>query len=325
MDRLTVLMPNPLPPLVMEGIADQLPLIRLWETEDKDELLARVAPQIRAMATGGHSATDGAFMRRLPHLEIVANFGVGYDNVDAAWAGRHGITVTNTPGVLDEEVADTALGLVLAAVRQLPAAERHLRAGRWLKESFPLTPTLRGRTLGILGLGRIGKHIARRAEAFGVTVAYHNRHPQPDVPYLYFPTLVGLAQACDILVVVTPGGSDTRHLVGREVLQALGPTGVLINVSRGSVVDEEALIQALRDRTIMAAGLDVFADEPHVPQALIDMDHVVLLPHVGSASQHTRDAMGQLVVDNLLSWAAGKGPLTPVAETPWHGNSRKPE
>ena len=317
MDRLTVLMPHPMPSLVTQGIAEQLPLIRSWEAADQDELLSRVAPQVRAIATGGHSPTDAAFMRRFPKLEIVANFGVGYDNVDAAWAGRHGIIVTNTPGVLDEEVADTALGLILATVRQLPAAERHLRAGRWLEESFPLTPTLRGRTVGILGLGRIGKAIAKRAEAFGLAVVYHNRRPQPDVPYHYYPTLVGLAEACDILVVVTPGGADTRHLVGRDVFEALGPTGVLINVARGSVVDEEALVEALRNRTIMSAGLDVFADEPRVPQALIDMDHVVLLPHVGSASQHTRDAMGQLVVDNLLSWAAGKGPLTPVGETPW--------
>lgn len=324
MDRLTVLMPTAMPPVVVQGIGEQLPLVKLWETEHHEQLLARVGPDVRAIAAGGHSPIDGSFMTRFPHLEIVASFGVGYDNVDAAWAGRHGIVVTNTPGVLDEEVADTALGLMLATVRQLPAAERHLRAGRWLERSFPLTPTLRGRTVGILGLGRIGKAIAKRVAAFGLAVVYHNRRPQPDVPYLYYPSLVDLAEACDILVVVTPGGSDTRHLVGRDVLAALGPNGILINIARGSVVDEDALIQALRDRAILAAGLDVFADEPRVPQALIDMDHVVLLPHVGSASQHTRDAMGQLVVDNLLSWAAGKGPLTPVPETPWHGNSGQP-
>lgn len=315
-------MPTPMPALVIDGIAKALPLVRLWEAADPEARLAEVAAEVRAIATAGHMATDGPFMSRFPSLEIVANFGVGYDHVDAAWAGRQGITVTNTPGVLDEEVADTAMGLVLAAVRQFPAAERYLRAGRWLDQPFPLSPTLRGRTLGILGLGRIGKAIAKRAESFGLSVIYHNRRPQTDVPYLYYPTLIGLAQACDILVVVTPGGTDTRHLVGREVLHALGPTGVLVNVARGSVVDEEALIAALRERTILSAGLDVFLDEPRVPQALIDMDHVVLLPHVGSASQHTRDAMGQLVVDNLLSWAAGKGPLTPVAETPWPAHQR---
>ncbi len=317
MDRLNVLMPHPMTPIVITGIETALPLVKLWDAADPDQVLAHVAPDIRAIATGGHAAIDGAFMSRFPKLEIVANFGVGYDNVDAAWAGRHGIMVTNTPGVLDEEVADTAMALVLATVRQLPAAERHLRAGRWLKDNFPLTATLRGRTLGILGLGRIGKAIARRAEAFGLTVIYHNRRPQPDVPYLYYPTLKGLAEACDILVVVTPGGAGTRNLVDAEILEALGPTGVLINIARGTVVDEGALVAALRQGAIAAAGLDVFADEPRVPQALIDMDHVVLLPHVASASQHTRDAMGQLVVDNLLSWAAGNGPLTPVVETPW--------
>ncbi|HEX4764900.1 MAG TPA: 2-hydroxyacid dehydrogenase [Lichenihabitans sp.] len=309
-------------PIVIEGIEKALPLIKLWDAEDPDRALTRLAPDIRAIATGGHSAIDGPFMSRFPKLEIVANFGVGYDSVDAAWAGRHGIVVTNTPGVLDEEVADTAMALVLATVRQLPAAERHLRAGRWLEGNFPLTSTLRGRTLGILGLGRIGKAIASRAEAFGLSVVYHNRRPQPDVPYLYYPTLKGLAEASDILVVVTPGGAGTRNLVDAEVLEALGTTGALINIARGTVVDEEALVAALRQGTIAAAGLDVFADEPRVPQALIDMDHVVLLPHVGSASQHTRDAMGQLVVDNLLSWTAGKGPLTPVVETPWPARAK---
>ncbi|MBV9705209.1 MAG: 2-hydroxyacid dehydrogenase, partial [Methylobacteriaceae bacterium] len=177
--------------------------------------------------------------------------------------------------------------------------------------------SLRGRTIGILGLGRIGKAIARRAEAFGLKVVYHGRSVQEEEPYLYYPTLVGMARAVDILMINTPGGAATRHLVNAEIIEALGPNGVLINISRGSVVDEEALIAALRARKILAAGLDVFANEPRVPQALIDLDNVVLLPHVGSASQPTRDAMGQLVVDNLVSWAAGKGPVTPVPETPW--------
>ena len=317
LDPLTVLMPHPMPPLVVEGIEQQLRLVKLWEFDDPETELRTRAPDIRAIATGGHMATDGAFMTRFPQLEIVSNFGVGYDHVDAAWAGRHNIVVTNTPGVLDEEVADTALALVLNTIRQLPAAERHLRAGRWVQGNFPLSPTLRGRTLGILGLGRIGKAIAKRAEAFGLSIVYHNRRPQPDVPYLYYPTLVGLAEACSILVVVTPGGAETRSLVDRVVLQALGPDGILINVARGSVVDEAALIEALRSGAILGAGLDVFDDEPNVPAELVGMDHVVLLPHVGSASQHTRDAMGQLVVDNLVSWSKGSGPLTPVVETPW--------
>jgi lactate dehydrogenase-like 2-hydroxyacid dehydrogenase len=191
------------------------------------------------------------------------------------------------------------------------------RAGRWPSGNFPLSPSLRGRTLGIVGLGRIGKAIARRAEAFGLKIAYHGRHVQEEVPYLFYPTLVGMARSVDILLVMTPGGAATRHLVNAEVLEALGPNGVLINVSRGSVVDEAALIAALRGGKILAAGLDVFADEPHVPAELIALDNVVLLPHVGSASQHTRDLMANLVVDNLKAWAAGRAPLTPVPETPW--------
>lgn len=307
-------------PLVVEGLARETDLVKLWEAEDRDAALARIAPEVGALAVGGHVRVDGGYMTQFPRLQIVSNFGVGYDSIDAGWAGQHGIVVTNTPGVLDEEVADTAMGLVLATVRQLPAAERHLRAGKWLDGAFPLSHTLRGRTMGILGLGRIGKAVAKRAEAFGLTVHYHGRNAQPGVAYPYHPTLLSLAQACDILVVITPGGAETRNLVDAEVLKALGPTGILINVARGTVVDEEALIAALQSRTILGAGLDVFAEEPKVPQALLDLDHVVLLPHVGSASQHTRNAMGQLVVDNILQWQAGRPPLTPVAETPWAGH-----
>ena len=320
---MTVLMPRPLSPYAMTKLGAAFRIVKLWEAEDQDARLAEVAPEVRAVATGAHAQIDGPFMSRLPKLEIVANFGVGYDSVDAAWAGQHGIVVTNTPDVLNEEVADTTLGLILNTVRQLPAAERHVRSGKWLQGGFQLTASLRGKTVGILGLGRIGKAIAKRCEAFGLAVVYHGRAPQAGVPYLYYPTLVGMAEACDILVVITPGGAATRHLVDAAVLKALGPTGILINVSRGSVVDEAALIEALQRHTIAAAGLDVFQDEPRVPQALLDMEHVVLLPHVGSASQQTRDAMDQLLVDNLLSWEAGKGPLTPVPETPWTAASRR--
>ncbi len=318
MDRPTLLMPHPMTSVPMAELEAALDVVRPWATPAPEEVSERVAPRVRAIITGNTPFKVTAdVMGRFPKLEFVANFGVGYDKIDAAWAGKHGITVTNTPGVLDEEVADTAMALTLAAVRRLSAAERHLRAGRWPDGPYPLSPSLRGRTLGILGLGRIGKAIARRAEAFGLAIAYHNRRPVPGAPYLYVPTLLGLARACDILLVAIPGGPDSRAVVDKPVLEALGPEGVLINVARGSVVDETALIEALRDGTIQGAGLDVYAHEPHVPQALIDIDHVVLLPHVGSASRRTRDAMGQLVVDNLLSWAAGKGPLTPVAETPW--------
>ena len=313
-----ILMPNPLAPFAVDQLAALGTLHRLWEAPDRDALLAQIAPRVRAIATGpGHLKLDGAFLGRFPKLGVVSSFGVGYDHIDAAWAGAHGIVVTNTPGVLDEEVADTALGLLLCTVRRLPQAERFLRCGEWLKGAFPLSDTLRGKTIGILGLGRIGKAIARRCEAFGLKVVYHGRTRQEEVDYLYYPTLAGMARAVDILLVITPGGAGTANIVDAAVLEALGPGGVLINVARGSVVDEPALIEALKAGRIAAAGLDVFADEPRVPQALIDMDNVVLLPHVGSASQHTRRAMGQLVVDNVAAFLAGRGPLTPVAETPW--------
>jgi lactate dehydrogenase-like 2-hydroxyacid dehydrogenase len=312
-----ILMPAPMAPLIAEELAKAGTLHKLWEAADPKAELARVAPLIEAMAVGGgHQPIDAAFLGQFPKLKIVASFGVGYDHVDAAWAGRNGIIVTNTPDVLNEEVADTALGLLLCTVRRLPQAERYLRAGQWLKGNFPLTDSLRGKTMGILGLGRIGKAIARRCEAFGLKIAYHGRSKQSDVAYPYFASLNEMAQAVDILMVITPGGAGTAKLVDAEILKALGPQGVLINVARGSVVDEAALIEALRNGTISAAGLDVFADEPRVPQALIDMDNVVLLPHVGSASVATRRAMAQLVADNVTSWLAGKGPLTPVAETP---------
>ena len=321
MSEFEVLMPGPLPALVISGLERGCKLHKLWEAPDRDAALKELSPRIRGVAAGGgHARMDGAFLSRLPKLEIVASYGVGYDHIDAKWAGAHNIVVTNTPDVLNEEVADTAIGLILCAVWQFPQADRYLRQGKWLQKPFPLTATLRDRRLGIVGLGRIGKAIAKRAETFGLKIVYHGRKPQADAGYEYFPSLIEMARAVDILLVITPGGPETKHLINAEILEALGPEGVLINVARGSVVDEAALIAALRERKIMSAGLDVFANEPRVPQELIDMEHVVLFPHVGSASVHTRNAMGQLVVDNLLSYAAARGPLTPVAETPWPRN-----
>jgi lactate dehydrogenase-like 2-hydroxyacid dehydrogenase len=303
---------------LIEEQADQLFTVhRLAEAKDRDALISEIAPRIRAIATAGHSPVNGALMEKLPKLEIVANFGVGYDSVDVKWAGEHGIVVTNTPDVLNEEVADTTLALLLQTVRQLPQAERYLRAGKWLEKPFPLSHTLRDRTIGIVGMGRIGKAIARRIESFGVPIVYHSRKPATGVSYKHYPDLVAMARAVDVLVVIVPGGAGTKNMINAEVLKALGPNGILINVARGSVVDEPALIKALKSKTILSAGLDVFAEEPRVPKELIEMEHVVLLPHVGSASHHTRRAMGQLLVDNLASWAKGGGPLTPVPETPW--------
>lgn len=311
-----ILMPRPMLPLVAEALAQAGTLHKLWEMPDPDAFLAQRGSAIRAVATGSHLPIDGAFLDLLPNCEIVASFGVGYDHVDTAAAAARGIVVTNTPDVLTEEVADLTLGLLLMTVRRLGAAERFLRAGSWLERPFPLTDTLRDKRVGILGYGRIGKAIARRLDAFGVEIVYHGRRPQEGVPHAYVASLHEMAKTVDILVSVAPGGAATRHMIDASVLAALGPTGTLINVGRGSVVDEAALVEALEAGRLGAAGLDVFEDEPRVPQALIARDDVVLLPHVGSATIHTRSLMARLVVDNILSWLAGKGPLTPVPETP---------
>ena len=314
-----ILMPKPMMPLIMDGLKATGRLHCLWEKTDPEAFIRENASKIGAIATGGHIKVDGAYMSQFPNLKIVANFGVGYDTVDAAWTGQHGIIVSNTPDVLTEEVADTALGLLIMTMRELSQSERYLRAGLWAsKGPYPLTHnTLRGKTVGILALGRIGKAIAARCEAFGLKIVYHGRNQQKDVSYPYYPTLVGMAKDVDILLSVAPGGSATFHTINAEVLAALGPKGVLINIGRGSVVDEKALIKALQDKAIYSAGLDVFEDEPHVPAELIAMDNIVLLPHVGSASHHTRNLMGQLVVDNILAFQSGKAPVTPVAETPF--------
>ena len=304
-------------PVIVGGLEPALIVHKLIEATNPDAFLAEIAPRIRGIAIAYTSnKIDGAFMSRFPKLELVSSFGVGYDHVDAKWAGEHGIIVTNTPDVLNEEVADTAIGLLLCTLREFPQADRYLRAGKWLEKAYPLTPTLRGRIVGIVGMGRIGKAIARRLDAFGVTVVYHSRNPQPGVSYKYYPNLIDMARDVDTLMVIVPGGAGTKDLINADVLNALGPNGVLINMARGSVVDERALIKALKDRTILSAGLDVFVNEPQVPQELIEMDHIVLFPHLGSASAATRMAMDQLVVDNLKAWFSGKLPLTPVPETP---------
>ncbi|HEY1864223.1 MAG TPA: 2-hydroxyacid dehydrogenase [Roseiarcus sp.] len=321
MKSLDVVMPAKGMDLIEDQISARLPLHRLWLEPNPDLWLAEWGPKIRALAmTGAHAPLDEAYMRRYPNLEIISSFGVGYDNIDAKAAARLGIIVTNTPGVLDDEVADTTLGLMIMTLRQLPQSERYLRAGQWAtKGHFPLSPSLRGRTVGILGLGRIGKAIATRVTAFGLPVVYHGRHAQADVPYRFYPSLIEMAKDADVLIVVAPGGPGTRHIINAEVLEALGPDGVLINVARGSLVDEKALIEALRKKTILAAGLDVFENEPSVPQELIALDNAVLLPHVGSASVRTRRAMAECVASNVLAWADGKPPRTPVPETPWSG------
>jgi lactate dehydrogenase-like 2-hydroxyacid dehydrogenase len=259
-------------------------------------------------------------MALLPKLEIVASFGVGYDHVDANYARDHKIVVTNTPDVLTEEVADIALGLLIATLREFIKADRYLRSGLWTTQQFPLSAgSLRDRKVGMVGMGRIGQAIGRRLEASQVPVVYHSRNPAPGVSYKHYPDLIEMAKAVDTLVVIVPGGPSTAKMVNADVMKALGPRGVIINVARGSVVDEVALIAALKSGGILAAGLDVFANEPAVPEELRAMQNVVLLPHIGSASVVTRNAMDQLVVDNLKAWFAGKPPLTPIAETPVTG------
>jgi lactate dehydrogenase-like 2-hydroxyacid dehydrogenase len=318
MSQTDILMTAPMMPIVIEALDRAFTLHRLWEQPDQEAFLREVGSRIRGVATSTlYGRTDAKLLDLLPNAEIISSVGVGYDNVDTAEAARRGIIVTNTPGVLDDEVADLTLGLLLATLRKIPQADRYLREGRWLEAHFPLSSTLRNRKVGIVGLGRIGKAIARRLQGFDVSIAYHGRTQQDDVAFTYYPTVVGLAEACDVLIVITPGGASTRHLINAEVLKALGPNGVLINVARGSVVDEQALIEALKSGTILSAGLDVYEDEPRVPQELIDLEHVVLLPHIASASVHTRNAMGKLVADNLIAWFEGKGPLTPVPETPY--------
>ena len=313
-----VLAADPLPAVVHAGVTTLFTLHQLPAAGDRDAFFADVGPRIRALVRGGHAHIDRTLIERLPKLEIVASFGVGYDGIDLAAAADRGVIVTNTPDVLTEEVADTALGLLLMTVRGLSAAERYLRDGRWPVEGqFPLSPSLRDRVVGIVGLGRIGLAIARRLDAMKVGVVYHSRRPRADAPYRYYDDLRAMAAAVDVLLVIVPGTAATKHLIDATVLEALGPDGILINVGRGSVVDEAALVSALKDGTIRSAGLDVFENEPHVPTELLALPNAVLLPHVGSASVFTRNAMGSLVVHNLESWFRDGKPLTPVPETPW--------
>lgn len=316
MNDIDILLLGSLPKKAEDAVISGFRCRKVTTRDELDEVLASSADTYKGIAGGGFKI-DRGLLERLPNLQIVANFGVGYDGVDVGCCAERGVVATNTPDVLTEEVADTALGLLLATVRELPAAERHLRAGLWpVQGAYPLSSTMRDRTVGIVGLGRIGVAIARRLDAMLVPVAYHNRSRRTDIDYAYHADLVSLARAVDTLMIVLPGSESTRHIVNAEVLEALGPTGVVINVGRGSVVDETALIAALKSGTIQAAGLDVFENEPNVPEDLIALENTVLLPHVGSASVYTRDAMGMLVFENLDRWFRTGVPVSPVPETP---------
>jgi hydroxypyruvate reductase len=285
---------------------------RLHQTDPA--AFAAAAPEIRAIAASGESKVDAALIAQLPKLEIISVMGVGYDGIDVAAAKARGAVVTHTPNVLNDDVADLAIGLMLSAARQLPAADRYVRAGSWPNGPMPLARKMSGARLGLVGMGRIGQAIAHRAAAFGMSIAYTARNARPGLPFKYVASATALAAESDFLVVITPGGAGTRKLINAEVLAALGTKGILVNVARGSVVDESALIDALERGVIGGAGLDVFESEPNVPERLRALPHVVLAPHIGSATSQTRQAMADLAFGNLQAHFAGTALLSPVPE-----------
>jgi len=313
MNDIDILVTAALPPFLAQPLAADYRCHDYAAADDRDALLANVSGRIRGLVQGGGTVTPTALLDALPKLEIISVFGVGYDGVPTGYCRERGIKVTNTPDVLTDDVADVAVGLILMTGRGFVRADRFVRDGEWTRRSFALGTKLSGQTVGILGLGRIGKAIAKRVEAMGMRVAYTGRQPQ-DVTYRYVPGLESLASEVDFLVVACPGGPATRHIVDAGVLAALGSKGTLINIARGSIVDEDALVRALADGTIKAAGLDVFENEPRVPEALLAMDNVVLLPHVGSATHETRKAMADLCKANVDRWFAERRVLTLVPE-----------
>jgi lactate dehydrogenase-like 2-hydroxyacid dehydrogenase len=289
-------------------------LHRLWQADDRTRFLAEVGPRARAAVTNGIVGIKGEVIEALPALEIIGVFGVGVDAVDLAMARAHGVRVTNTPDVLTEGVAELGMALLLAVARRIPYNDRYVRAGRWPHDGDPaLASSLAGRRLGIVGLGRIGRRVAQLGEAFGMVICYAGPHRKDGITWRYYDDLVAMAREVDCLMLTCKGGAETAGMIGREVIEALGPEGWLINIARGSVVDEVALVDALAGGRLGAAGLDVFAREPHVPEALLGLDNVVLQPHQGSASEETRAAMGRLVLENLEAHFAGRPLVTPVA------------
>lgn len=311
-----VLQLGPLLPMVGEGLVARYAHLDLAAAADETRFLAEHGGAVDAVVSTSKRGVNAALLDALPRLKIVAHFGVGYDNVDVESARGRGIVVTNTPDVLTDCVADLAIALMVDVARGLSAGDRYVRAGGWLKGPMPLATKVSGKRLGIVGLGRIGRAIAARAEGFDMDIRYHNRRQSPDSPYHYEHSVADLARWCDFLMVAASGGESTRGLVSAAVIDALGPQGFLVNIARGSVVDEPALVAALADKRIAGAALDVFADEPRVPDALLAMDNVVLTPHIASATTDTRAAMGQLVLDNLAAFFADGRALTPVRGAP---------
>ena len=308
-----ILVTAPLPPFLYEPLKADYRCHDYYQSSHKPGLLAAEGARVRGLVQGGGTLTPTELLDKLPKLEIISVFGVGYDGVPVAYCKERGLKVTNTPDVLTDDVADVALGLILMTGRGFVRLNRFVQAGEWEKRGPELTTKLGGRKVGVLGLGRIGKAIAQRVAAMGMKVAYTGRKPQ-DVPYEYMSDLRSLAAAVDFLVVACPGGPATKNIVDSGVLAALGKRGTLINIARGSIVDETALVTALKAGSIKGAGLDVFADEPHIPAELLAMDNVVLLPHVGSATRETRQAMGDLCKANLDAYFGGKGVLTLIPE-----------
>lgn len=286
---------------------------KLWEASDRASFIAEHGDSIQAIATRGELGASAELMQKLPSLRIVSCYGVGTDAIDLAYARAHNIRVTNTPDVLNDDVADLAIGLLLATARRMPFGETLVRNGNWGKIPMPLVTRISGKKFGIVGMGRIGQAIARRARGFDLEIGYHTRSPKPELDQRYFADLLELARWAEFLVVIVPGGDGTRNLIDGRVLEALGPEGILVNVSRGSTVDENALLAALETKQIKGAGLDVFWNEPAIDSRFAALDNVVLQPHHGSGTVETRKAMGQLVRDNLAAHFAGQPLLTPVA------------
>ena len=309
--RPELLVVAPLMPFLMEALRRDYTVHDRIHVSDP-AAFAGIAPRIRGVVANGEAKVPRELIAQLPALEVISVFGVGYDGVDVAAAHERGVPVTNTPEVLNDDVADLAIGLLLAVARRIPQADRFVRANEWPAGPISLSRKVTGSRLGIAGMGRIGQAIAQRASAFKMDIAYTARSPRANVGYTFYPDAAALAAAVDFLVVITPGGAGTRGMIDARVLAALGPEGYLINVARGSVVDEAALIEALRNNVIAGAGLDVFANEPNVPEALRHMPNVVLTPHIGSATKQTREAMGKLTFDNLQAHFSGAPLLTPV-------------
>ncbi|OBK73027.1 2-hydroxyacid dehydrogenase [Mycobacterium sp. 1164985.4] len=310
-----ILQVGPMMPTLAQSLRDDYGAVVLpSDPGEREPFLNEHGDEITAVVTSVVGGADAELIAALPNLAVIVNFGVGYDSVDIDAAVRRGIVVSNTPDVLTDAVADTAVGLMIDTLRQFSAADRFVRAGRWPTGMYPLTREVSNSRVGILGLGRIGSAIAKRLNAFGCEISYHNRRPVADSPYRYAASAEELARGVDVLIVATAGGGDTANLVDRAVLDALGPDGYLINIARGSVVDEQAMVEALTSGRLGGAGLDVYADEPHVPEPLLGLDNVVVLPHVGSATVQTRAAMAALTLRNLDSFLKTGRLVTPVPE-----------